>query len=406
MTKIAVMGYGVVGTGLVEIIDKNRESNNKDIIITSILVKNIEKHKDKKHNNILTVDIEELFSKESDIVIEVIGGLHPAYEYVKRALNYKKHVITANKDLIAEYGEELFKVAEESEVTIKFEAAVGGGIPIIKPLTESLSGNNIMSIKAILNGTTNFILTKMDREKVSYEEALSEAQKLGFAEANPDSDVLGYDAARKLSILSSIAYNEKVYWKEQRIEGITKLDLMDFKYAKMVNSRVKLLAISEKTDDGIYCVVRPSLISENNILSLIDNEVNAIILDGDSVGEASFIGKGAGMLATGSAVFSDLNDLVENRYLKSKLFSGSEAKINKIYNKECSAILRVETNNQHEVIKDFSTKFKYVRILNAEIEGEIGLFIEAKSEADIDEFIESIKEKKHIFKIKKMIKVA
>ena len=187
MTKVAIMGYGVVGSGLIELIDKNREYNREDDIkITSILVRNKEKHLNSSHNEVITTDVEEFFSIKSDVVIEVIGGLHPAYDYVKRALALGKHVVTANKDLIATFGHELFQLAQENNVSLKFEAAVAGGIPIIKPLTESLYGNGISSIKAILNGTTNFILTKMDGENLSYEEALSEAQQLGFAEANPE----------------------------------------------------------------------------------------------------------------------------------------------------------------------------------------------------------------------------
>ncbi|MGL5087704.1 MAG: homoserine dehydrogenase, partial [Clostridium sp.] len=188
MIRVAVMGYGVVGSGFIELLDKNRELNkcSEDIVITSILVRNKEKHKNRKHNEVLTTDIEEFFSKESDIVIEVMGEITKSFGYVKRALKAKKHVVTANKDLLAEYGEELFELANENNVALKFEASVGGGIPVIKPLVESLSGNNITSIKAILNGTTNFILTKMDTEKLSYKEALKQAQELGFAESNPE----------------------------------------------------------------------------------------------------------------------------------------------------------------------------------------------------------------------------
>ena len=178
MTKVAIMGYGVVGSGLIELIDKNRENNGKnEIIITSILVRDKEKHISSSHSEVITTNVEEFFSIENDVVIEVMGGLHPAYDYVKKALSLKKHVITANKDLIATFGHELFQLAKENNVSLKFEAAVAGGIPIIKPLTESLYGNGINSIKAILNGTTNFILTKMDGESLSYEEALKEAQE-------------------------------------------------------------------------------------------------------------------------------------------------------------------------------------------------------------------------------------
>ena len=291
MTKVAIMGYGVVGSGLIELIDKNRENNEKnEVVITSILVRNKEKHIASSHNEVITDNVEELFSVESDVVIEVMGGLHPAYDYVKRALTLGKHVITANKDLIATFGYELFKLAKENNVSLKFEAAVAGGIPIIKPLTESLYGNGINSIKAILNGTTNFILTKMDTEDLSYEEALKEAQKLGFAEANPESDVMGYDSARKLAILSSLAFDKRFQWNDISIEGITNIDENDFKYANKLKCKTKLVAESFKCKGGIYTSVKPILVDKESILANINNEVNAVILNGDEIGELLFVG--------------------------------------------------------------------------------------------------------------------
>ena len=319
MTKVAIMGYGVVGSGLIELIDKNREYNREGkILITSILVRNKEKHYNSSHNEVITTDVEEFFSIKSDVVIEVIGGLHPAYDYVKRALALGKHVVTANKDLIATFGDELFQLAKDNNVSLKFEAAVAGGIPIIKPLTESLYGNGISSIKAILNGTTNFILTKMDGGNLSYEEALSEAQKFK--------------------------------WNDISIEGITNIDTNDFKYANKLNCKIKLIAEAFKCKGGVYTSVKPILVDNESILAQINNEVNAVILNGDEIGELLFVGKGAGKLPTGSAVYSDLNDIINNRFTKVDSFNKEEANVIKFASKTCNCILRVKALDKEEVI--------------------------------------------------------
>lgn len=404
MTKVAIMGYGVVGSGLIELIDKNRENNEKnEVVITSILVRNKEKHIASSHNEVITDNVEELFSVESDVVIEVMGGLHPAYDYVKRALTLGKHVITANKDLIATFGYELFQLAKENNVSLKFEAAVAGGIPIIKPLTESLYGNGINSIRAILNGTTNFILTKMDRENLSYEEALKEAQKLGFAEANPESDVMGYDAARKLAILSSLAFDKKFQWSDISIEGITNIDENDFKYAGKLNCKIKLVAESFKCKKGIYTSVKPILVDQESILANINNEVNAVILNGDEIGELLFVGKGAGKLPTGSAVYSDLNDIINNRFTDIYSFSREEANVIKFASKTCNCILRIKTLNIDETINKCRENFNNIKIIDKSVKGEVAIFIECTSEAYVEKFIEKIKNENYYKEAKRLI---
>lgn len=405
MIKIAVLGYGVVGSGLIELVDKNREISKIDAVITSILVRDIKKHNEKKHSEVLTTDIQELFSKESDVIIEVMGGLHPTYEYVKRALLEKKNVITANKDLIAEYGEELFKIAKDNNVQLKFEAAVAGGIPVIKALTESLAGNDVNEIRAILNGTTNFILTKMQNEEISYEDALLEAQRLGFAESNPEADVMGYDAARKLSILSTLAFNKKVFWKDQLIEGIANIDLLDFKYAEKVNCKVKLVASSINNEDGVFSTIRPTLVPNDNVLSLVNNEFNVVVLNGDSVGEVVLTGKGAGKLPTGSAVYADLLDIVKKRGLDIEAFNSEKIEINTVLRESCSAVLRIKTTNQEEVINSYNNLFDKVEVLQVENDEEVAIFISDKSEEIINLKINLIKENRFVKDIKKMIKL-
>ena len=404
MTKVAIMGYGVVGSGLIELIDKNRENNGKnEIIITSILVRDKEKHISSSHSDVITTNVEEFFSIENDVVIEVMGGLHPAYDYVKKALSLKKHVITANKDLIATFGHELFQLAKENNVSLKFEAAVAGGIPIIKPLTESLYGNGINSIKAILNGTTNFILTKMDGESLSYEEALKEAQELGFAEANPESDVMGYDAARKLAILSSLAFDKKFEWNDISVEGITDIDEADFKYANKLKCKIKLVAEAFKCKSGIYTSVKPILVDEESILAKINNEVNAVILNGDEIGELLFVGKGAGKLPTGSAVYSDLNDIINSRFTDVDSFNKEEANVIKFASKTCNCILRIKTLDREEVINRCRETFNNIKIIDKTIDGEVAIYIECTSEAYVEKFIEKLQNENYYKNAKKLI---
>lgn len=268
--KIAILGYGTVGKGLVQMIEGNK--NKRNIEITSILVRNENKYKSSKYANIITESIEDVFEGNIDILVELMGGLHPSYEYIKRALENKINVVTANKDMLAEYGDKLVKIAKENKVSLRFEASVGGGIPVLKPLTESLEGNSIESMYAILNGTTNFILSKMYNEGLPYDEVLKEAQELGFAEANPEADVEGYDAARKLSILSTLAYNRRVYWRDFYLEGISKIDMKDMDYAKKMGCKIKLVGQSNKKNEKVSGFVRPVLVDNNSLLSKIDNE--------------------------------------------------------------------------------------------------------------------------------------
>lgn len=403
MAKVAIMGYGTVGSGLIELIDANREKQKNDIEITSILVKDINENKESAHVDILTEDVEKFFSADSDIIVELIGGLSPAYDYVKRALKLKKHVVTANKDLIATYGKELFKIANENNVSLKFEAAVGGGIPIIKPILETLCGNEINSIKAILNGTTNFILTKMSKEKISYNEALKEAQDLGFAEANPESDVMGYDAARKLAILSTLAFHKRVDWEKINIEGISKIDEDDIKYANKYGCKIKLIAEAFKESNGIYATVKPIMIDNNNLLANIDNEVNIVVLNGDEIGELSFIGKGAGKLPTGSAVYGDICDIINNRHVLVKSFNKEEAEINYYSNNTCNCILRIKTLDKEETIEQCRKSFNNMKVLDKNISDEVNIFIECTSEAYIQILIDKLAKEEYYISSKKLI---
>ena len=309
--KIGILGYGTVASGLVDIIDNNKDK--RDISIEGILVRDVKKHEHRKHADVLTDNIEDIFKKDVDVIVELLGGLHPSYEYLKRAIENKINVVTANKDMLAEFGGELVSLAKENGVCIKFEASVGGGIPVLKPLIESLEGNEIDSISAILNGTTNFILSKMYDENLSYDEALKQAQDLGFAEANPEADVMGYDAGRKLSILSTLSFNKRIYWKDFYLEGINKIEPKDIEYAKQLGCKIKLVGRSKINNGKVNGYVRPVLVGNDDIISKIDNEFNIIVVNGDFLGEVSFVGKGAGKDATGSAVYADVLDIYDNR---------------------------------------------------------------------------------------------
>ncbi|MCC9294132.1 homoserine dehydrogenase [Clostridium sp. WLY-B-L2] len=410
MINIAMLGYGVVGSGVAELIlrnkDKFKTELNEELVLSKILVRNLERHANNKNRELLTENIEDIFKEKVDIVVEAMGGLDPSYEYVKRALNMKKHVVTANKDLIAEYGYELLRLARENGVTIHFEASVGGGIPILKSINECLVGNQIKSIKSILNGTTNFILSKMNHNGMSYENALELAQKLGFAEANPESDVKGYDAARKLSILSTIAYNIRVSWKDINIEGITEIDSDDFRYAKLKKCNIKLLGISKVFNDHVYASVMPVMVKEDSVLGKIEDEYNAILVEGDAVGDVMFSGKGAGMFPTASAVFGDIADIIEHKNEKSIVFGKEKAKINGSWGLKGKWFMRIKTDNRMNVIESLPVNFKKCYILSNDFSGnknEVAAFVISDNENAVNNYIEKIGDKKCVKSVKKIL---
>ncbi|MCI1945013.1 homoserine dehydrogenase [Clostridium luticellarii] len=410
MVNIAMLGYGVVGSGVAELILRNKykfkDELDEELVLSKILVKNMKRHMSNKNVGLLTDNIEDIFKAKVDIVVEAMGGLDPSYEYVKMALNMKKHVVTANKDLIAEYGYELLKLARKNGVTIHFEASVGGGIPILKSINECLVGNQIRSIKSILNGTTNFILSKMNHNGMSYESALKLAQKLGFAEANPESDVKGYDAARKLSILSTIAYNRRVSWKDINIEGIVKIDSEDFRYAKHKKCNIKLLGISKVCGDKIYASVMPVMVKEDSVLGRIEDEYNAILVEGDAVGDVMFSGKGAGMFPTASAVFGDIADIIEHKKEKSIIFSAEKANINKNLESKSNWFMRVKTCDRMKIIESISVNFKNCYILSNGFCGnknEVAAFVSADNEDVLNDYIEKMKSDKYAQSVKKFL---
>ena len=316
--NIALLGLGTVGQGIVNVLkENNHEISQKvgfPINIKTVLVRNIEKAKAFDDNLNLTTDFSDIINDaEIKIVVEVMGGENPARQYMLQALQAKKHVITANKDVVALHGREMFEAATAHKVDFMFEASVGGGIPIIRPLKQCLTANKITEVMGIVNGTTNYMLTKMSNEGMDYTQVLKEAQEKGYAESDPTADVGGLDAARKLAILSSIAFNTKVSLNDVYVEGITKITPDDIKYAKELGYVVKLLAIAkDNVDNGIEVRVHPAFISNKHPLSSVNDVFNAIYINGNAVGEAMFYGRGAGSLPTASAVVADVIDVARN----------------------------------------------------------------------------------------------
>ena len=302
MVGFAVMGHGVVGSGVVEVFYKNHDSiisrAGTDVDLKYIL--DIRDFPDLPYSDKFTKNFEDILNDpEVEVVAEVMGGLKPAYDFTKRLLLAGKSVVTSNKELVAAKGAELLKIAKEKNVNYLFEASVGGGIPIIRPINQCLAANNIDEILGILNGTTNFIMTKMIKESMSFDDALALAQQLGYAEKDPTADVDGHDACRKICILASIAFGKHVYPAQVHTEGISKISLMDVAYASNYNSVIKLIGkVAMKENGKIYCIVSPMLVSRESQLSSVDDVFNAIMVRGNATGDVMFYGKGAGKLPT------------------------------------------------------------------------------------------------------------
>lgn len=315
MINIAVLGYGTVGSGVVEVIKTNQELINKrageEINIKYVL--DLRDFPGDPVEEILVHDYETILGDDSvDVVVEVMGGVNPAYEFVKQALEAGKSVATSNKELVAKHGAELLAVARKQNVNFFFEASVGGGIPIIRPLVSSVTADDITEITGILNGTTNYILTKMADDGCDFERVLKDAQDKGYAERNPEADVEGYDACRKIAILTSLAYGKQVDFEDIYTEGITKITNMDMKYAKAMNAAIKLLGTAKKVDGTVYAMVAPMIIKNRHPLFHVNDVFNAVMVHGNMVDDLMFYGRGAGKLPTASAVVADVVDAVRH----------------------------------------------------------------------------------------------
>jgi homoserine dehydrogenase len=337
MYRVGIAGYGTVGTGVAELLitHKNliKEKTGLELELSAVLDKDWQRERPFNIDDSLKVSsLKELLDR-SDIVVELIGGVGFAKELIEKAIENKKHVVSANKHLIAIHGKEIFEKAKEHNVSIEFEASVGGGIPIIKALKESLVANKINYIHGILNGTTNYILTSMLDEGKSFEEALKEAKALGYAEQDPTFDIEGIDAAHKIAILSSIAYGGYIDFNDIYIEGISNIDLLDVELGKELGYTIKLLAIAKAIDGELEVRVHPTFINHQEQLAKVSGVYNAILIDGDFVGKSMLYGKGAGSKPTASAVVSDIIDIAKNTQKRFQAFNTDKSlKLNKNFN--------------------------------------------------------------------------
>ena len=322
---VAIMGYGVVGSGVANLLEKNHEHIVKKSMQSEMELKYILDRRTfpgDPYEHLVISDFSKILEDDGvKIVVETMGGVHPAYEYVSACLNAGKSVVTSNKELVATKGCELLRIADEKNVNFLFEASVGGGIPIIRPISQCLAANDIDEIAGILNGTTNFILTKMISDGMTFEDALFLAQKNGYAERDPSADVDGFDACRKICILAALCFGKHVYPDCVHTEGIRKITLADVEYARSWGGVIKLIASAKKLDNGkVSVMVSPAFIQNHSQLATVDDVFNAILVRGDAIGDVVFYGKGAGKMPTASAVVADVIDCA--KHMERKKFFG------------------------------------------------------------------------------------
>lgn len=388
MINVAVMGYGTVGSGVVEVLRMNAESINervgKKVKLKYIL--DIRDFPDGPYKDLMTKNFEDIKNDESvKVVAETMGGINPAYEYTKELLNAGKHVITSNKELVSIHGTELLQLAKEKNVNYLFEASVGGGIPIIGPLYRCMSSNDITEIAGILNGTTNYILTQMIKNGERFDVALKDAQKKGYAEVNPEADIEGIDACRKIAILSSLMCGFYINPDKVNTQGITNVTLADVKYAEKMNCVIKLIGHSKLVNNRIYAKVAPMLINKTHPLASVEDVFNAIMVKGNAVDDVMFYGKGAGMMPTASAVTADMIDACKhlNRHI-GIIWSQREDDIycdpSEIKN---SYFIRIKSNE--DIKNDLRSIVNIKKIIENVNVNEIGVITEEVYESEIDE---------------------
>ncbi len=400
MVKVAIMGYGVVGSGVAQVLTDHYDSiasrAKEEIDIKYIL--DLRDFPDSPFQGKFIKDFSMILNDpEIRVVAEVMGGLHPAYDYVKALLESGKSVVTSNKELVAAKGAELLKIAQEKNVNFLFEASVGGGIPIIRPISQCLAANDVIEIAGILNGTTNFILTKMIRENMKFEDALALAQKLGYAERNPAADIEGADACRKICILASLAFGKHVYPEQVHTQGITKITLEDVAYATAWGGVIKLIGQVKKLDNGkVEIVVAPMFISHESQLSSVDDVFNGILVRGDATGDVVFYGKGAGKLPTASAVVADIIDCVKHFKARKYLYwdDGQEGYVSPYEDSVISVYIRATAENDHKGLEIAEKTFGTIRRLvrSDAPENEFAFVTKPKSVREINACCEAMKD--------------
>ena len=361
MVKIAMLGYGTVGSGVWEVLQKNQTSidRNADEQIRVKYVLDLRDFPEDEVQKYIVHDFDTILNDdEIKIVVEVMGGVEPAYTFVKKALLNGKSVVTSNKELVAKYGAKLLKTAKEKNINFLFEASVGGGIPIIRPLNQSLTADEIYEITGILNGTTNYMLTKMSKEGLDYDEVLKTAQDKGYAERNPSADVEGFDACRKIAILLSIAIGKQIDYESIYTEGITNITKADIDYVTQMSMSIKLLASAKIDNNGVWARVSPVIIGYENPLSMVNDVFNAILVKGNVIGDVMFYGKGAGKLPTASAVVADVVDAVKhlNRNIMTA-WSSEKLDILDIDGVEVSKFIRISYTDKEKAINAVKNLF-------------------------------------------------
>lgn len=385
MVKVAVMGYGTIGSGVVEILEKNRarikKTSGEDLEVKYVL--DLRKFEGDPIQSKIVHDYQVIAKDpEISVVVETMGGVEPAYTFVKTMLEAGKHVTTSNKALVADKGAELIALAAEKNVNFLFEASVGGGIPIIRPLMSSITGDEIVEISGIVNGTTNYMLTKMTNEGLAFEDVLKEAQVKGYAEKDPTADVEGYDACRKIAILTSLVCGQQVNYEDIHTEGITKITPTDIMYAKEMERAIKLLAMSRQTAGGYVAMVAPFLIPREHPLYNVNDVFNAIFVKGNMLGDAMFYGSGAGKLPTASAVVGDIVDIVKHMHTHIILnWDATPVQLADYKTNETRFFVRTKASKE-EISRTFGS-VEFVDI--EELADEIGFVTMTMSESEYEE---------------------
>ncbi|MCR5667188.1 MAG: homoserine dehydrogenase [Eubacterium sp.] len=390
MVNVAILGYGTIGSGVKEVI----ETNNKKLVkhigdeISVKYVLDLRDFPGDPVEKILVHDYNEIVNDpDVDIVVEAMGGVEPAHTFVKQALEAGKSVATSNKALVAEKGAELLKIAQEKNVNFQFEASVGGGIPIIRPLNCCLTADVIEEITGILNGTTNYMMTKMYFEGSEYADVLKEAQAKGYAEADPTADVEGYDACRKIAILTSLVAGQQVNFEKIHTEGISKITATDIKYAKAMGRAIKLLATSKKIGDSYMAIVAPRLLKEDHPLYGVNDVFNAVFVHGNMLGDGMFYGSGAGKLPTASAVVADVVELATN--LNRHLYvEWDEEELELVDYKQAKGRFFVRCDADEATIEKAFGTVEYVKAEG--VSGEVGFLTEEMTEAEYDKKVQGL----------------
>ena len=385
MIKIEILGYGTIGSGVVEVLNTNRESIAKragDEIEVKYILDLRDFPGDPMADKVVH-DYDIIANDEEvQVVVEAMGGVEPAYTFVKRALMAGKNVATSNKALVAKHGAELLAIAKEKDINFLFEASVGGGIPIIRPLNSSLTADEIEEITGILNGTTNYMLSKMTFEGLEFDDVLKDAQSRGYAEADPTADIEGYDACRKIAILTSLVCGQQVDFEEIYTEGITKITATDIKYAKAMGRIIKLLATSKKVGNSYYAMVAPFMLSQQHPLYSVNDVFNAIFVHGNVLGDAMFYGSGAGKLPTASAVVADIVDIAKHLH-RNIMISWSSKKLELVDCKKASSRFFVRTTDSEEEVTAIFGNVEFVKV--PEITDEVGFVTDVLTEEEFEE---------------------